>query len=220
MSRFPVLLLDYDGTLAETRPAILTGLISAFKEQGFHAPSREELEFELEQGRTLEDFCKEMAPEISPEKVLAFARSYRHYYTIADEKETVLFDGVKEILEALTSQGHKLVLLSNKYAPSLESSVKRFDLGKWFVTYMGAEEGKPRKPQKEVLTERIRPFFPDTPLSDFLIVGDTTADLLFAQNAGISSCWVSYGHGSAASCEALRPNYHIDRLSELLKIVV
>lgn len=219
MPRFPVLLLDYDGTLAETRPAILRSLSEAFEDQGLTPPSYETLGRQLGRGGTLKDFYQAMVSGSTSEDGLAFAQSYRSRYIQADLEETHLYDGVYDVLSALSERGHTLVVLSNKHAPTLERSLERFDLKRYMAASFGAEEDKPRKPQKEVLTERLRPLFPETAVSDFLMVGDTTADLKFSHATGIASCWASYGHSTAEVCEALKPTYRIDRLQELLDVL-
>ncbi|GBQ07611.1 HAD family hydrolase [Saccharibacter floricola] len=220
MPRFPVLLLDYDGTLAETRPAILRSLSEAFADQGLTPPSPETLGRQLGRGGTLKEFYQAMVSGSTAEEGLAFAAAYRKHYIQADLEETHLYDGVHEVLDALVKRGHQLVVLSNKHAPTLGPSLERFDLKKYLTAFMGAEDDKPRKPQKEVLTERVRPLFPNVPISDFLMVGDTTADLGFSRNTGIASCWASYGHSTEeAIASILTPDYRIDRLSELLDVL-
>lgn len=219
MPRFPVLLLDYDGTLAETRPAILRSLSEAFEDQGLTPPSYEVLGRQLGRGGTLKDFYQAMVEGSTATDGLSFAASYRQRYIQADLDETYLYDGVHEVLAELTKRGHQLVVLSNKHAPTLERSLERFDLKKWCVASMGAEDDKARKPQKEAFTQRIRPFFPKAPLSDFLMIGDTTADLRFSHNTGITSCWASYGHGAPDVCAELKPDYQINRLQNLLDIL-
>ena len=51
---------------------------------------------------------------------------------------------------------------------------------------------------------------------DFVMVGDTAADIGFAQAAGIASCWVSYGYGDADTCRSMKPDFVVDTLSDLL----
>ena len=48
-----------------------------------------------------------------------------------------------------------------------------------------------------------------------LIVGDTEADILFAKNAGLRSCWASYGYGDEAVCKALAPEFILPDIARL-----
>lgn len=215
MTRFPILLLDYDGTLAETQPAILHSLKEAFDAVGVTAPSADVLKQELTRGGTLQTLFQAIAPKSDERDAASFVRHYRAFYPAADEEETVLFDGVVETLTALKEQGKTLAILSNKHAPTVHASMARFGLEPFFSGVVASEPNFPHKPDPRVMEERVLPLFPDLPRSAFLIVGDTVADLQFARNAGIASCWASYGHGSSQQCAALGPDLRIDAFADL-----
>lgn len=215
MTRFPILLLDYDGTLAETQPAILRSLKEAFDAVGVTAPSADVLKQELTRGGTLQTLFQAIAPKSDERDAASFVRHYRAFYPAADEEETVLFDGVVETLAALKEQGKTLAILSNKHAPTVHASMARFGLESFFSGVVASEPNLPHKPDPRVMEERVRPLFPDLPRSAFLMVGDTVADLQFARNAGIASCWASYGHGSSQQCAALGPDLRIDAFADL-----
>ncbi|MBS1101484.1 HAD family hydrolase [Gluconobacter sp. Dm-62] len=216
MTRFPILLLDYDGTLAETQPAILRSLKEAFGAVGVTAPPTDVLRQELTRGGTLQTLFQAIVPESDEQDAAAFVRQYRASYPAADDEETVLFDGVVETLAALKEQGKILAILSNKHAPTVCASIARFGLTSFFTGVVASEPNFPHKPDPRVMDERIVPLFPKQPRSAFLMVGDTVADLQFARNAGIASCWASYGHGSSSQCVALDPAIRIDSFGELL----
>ena len=215
MTRFPILLLDYDGTLAETQPAILRSLTEAFDAVGVSAPTSDALKQELTRGGTLQTLFQAIVPKSDEQDAAAFVRHYRAFYPTADEEETVLFDGVVDTLAALKEQGTILAILSNKHAPTVCASIARFGLTPFFSGVVASEPHFPHKPDPRVMDERIVPLFPKQSRSDFLMVGDTVADLQFARNAGIASCWASYGHGSATHCAALDPDLRIGSFSDL-----
>ncbi len=216
MTRFPILLLDYDGTLAETQPAILRSLKEAFGAVGVTAPSTNVLKQELTRGGTLQTLFQAIVPDSDAQDAASFVRHYRAFYPAADDEETVLFDGVVETLAALKAQGKTLAILSNKHAPTVLASLARFGLEGFFSEVVASEPNFPHKPDPRVMDERVLPLFPGQPRSAFLMVGDTVADLQFARNAGIASCWASYGHGSATQCAALQPDMRIDSFRDIL----
>ncbi|MEN3176737.1 HAD family hydrolase [Gluconobacter sp. OJA] len=218
MTRFPIVLLDYDGTLAETQPAILRSLKEAFEASGYKGPSSDALKHQLSKGGTLQTLFQAIVPDSDGDDAQAFVRHYRAYYPKADQEETVLFDGVKSVLDDLKADGATLVILSNKHAPTVHASIKRFGLGGWISNVIASEPDYPHKPDPRVMTDRVRPLFPEVPASDFLMVGDTAADLGFARNSGIASCWASYGHGSATQCIDLKPDFQIDSIAGLLNV--
>ncbi|MCX5617308.1 HAD family hydrolase [Bombella sp. TMW 2.2543] len=221
MRRYPILLLDYDGTLAETRPAILRSLQEAFEDIGHTPPSRAYLQERLGKGDALQGFYQSIMEEgASVEEAQRYVAAYRSRYTQADEEETYLYDGAHEVLHILQERGYRLVALSNKHGPTLRHSLARFHLEPFFEAVLGAEDDLPRKPQQEVFTQRVQRLFPGTSAHDFLMIGDTTADINFAQALGMDVCWASYGHGVAEVCKALKPTYHFESLWELPNLLV
>lgn len=216
MLRYPIILLDYDGTLAETRPAILRSLQEAFEDIGHTPPPREELAERLGKGDALHGFYQGIMKEGSSlEEAQRYVAAYRERYAKADEEETYLYDGAQEVLQILKGRGYRLIALSNKHGPTLRHSLERFQLEEFFEASFGAEEGMPRKPEKEVFTQRLAQLLPGWEAGQFLMVGDTTADIGFAQTLGMDVCWASYGHGVAEVCKEMKPNYQLDSLWEL-----
>jgi phosphoglycolate phosphatase len=66
---------------------------------------------------------------------------------------------------------------------------------------------------------RVMPLFVGATASEFLMIGDTSADIAFARAVGIKSCWASYGYGDRETCRALAPDYEIASISDLIAIV-
>lgn len=216
MLRYPILLLDYDGTLAETRPAILRSLEEAFTDIGRTPPPRSYLKERLGKGDALQGFYQSIVDEgASMDEAQRYVAAYRQRYAQADEEETYLYDGAHEVLQILQGRGYRMIAVSNKHGPTLRHSLARFQLEDCFEASLGAEEGLPRKPEREVFTQRLAHLLPGWEAGQFLMVGDTTADIDFAQTLGMDVCWASYGHGVADVCKALKPNYQLDSLWEL-----
>ncbi|GBR45311.1 HAD family hydrolase [Neokomagataea thailandica] len=215
-----IFLLDYDGTLAETRPAILSCLALAFEAVLEPSPSAEALKEQLSRGGTLATLFQAFVPQCDLSKAQAFEKAYRARYLEEDEGKTVLFDGVVPVLEALKAKNIHLAVLSNKHAPTVLASIKRFQLGHFFDAVIGSEPGHAVKPDRRVMDERVRLVYPDAAVERFMMVGDTTADLLFARRAGLASCWARYGHGRAEQCVEQNPDYIIDDVCGLLDLPV
>ncbi|CDG34256.1 Phosphoglycolate phosphatase [Parasaccharibacter apium] len=216
MLRYPILLLDYDGTLAETRPAILRSLEEAFTDIGRTPPPRSYLKERLGKGDALQGFYQNIVDEgASMDEAQRYVAAYRQRYAQADEEETYLYDGAHEVLQILQGRGYRMIAVSNKHGPTLRHSLARFQLEPFFEASIGAEEGLPRKPEKEVFTQRLAHMLPGWGAEQCLMVGDTTADIGFAQTLGMDVCWASYGHGVAEVCREMKPTYQFDSLWEL-----
>lgn len=219
LRRYPVLLLDYDGTMAETRPAILCALQEALRDCGCATLNETAARRLLAGGGTLHDFFRAHEPNATLQEMDAFAADYHKRYLAADLKETHLFPGVKETIPVLRESGFRLISVSNKREDTLRESLTRFELIQYFEAVVGAEVGEPRKPDASVWTERVAPLLPGIAPGACLAVGDTEADLEFANNAGTGSCWAMYGFGNPVHCEALHPDYRIATFPDLLTLL-
>ena len=52
-----------------------------------------------------------------------------------------------------------------------------------------------------------------------LVVGDMAIDIMTARNSGAKSCWVTYGLGKREDVEPLEPDFVINDMAELKKIM-
>lgn len=144
---------------------------------------------------------------------------YRHVYQDVEQEHTTIFDGVHSTIESLATSSIRLAVVSNKGTAAVVRSLQMFDLEQWIDRVFGAEAGSPLKPDPALYELRIQPAYPTMSKSTFLMVGDTVADLEFANKAGIASCWASFGYGDPASCRQLNPRFTIQRFPDLASIV-
>lgn len=211
---FRVYLLDFDGTLAATRPAGIAGLTRTLAEHGIEIPVAR-MEAVIGTGVPLEVTLATLAPHLTGTDIAGCVTRYRALYPEIDRELTALYEGAGEMIADLRRAGREIVVLSNKSRAALEDTLARFGMREAASAVLAADPGLPVKPDPAVFHQRVRPLFPGLAPSDFLMVGDTTADIAFAQAAGIASCWVSYGYGDADQCLALKPDFVVHALPDL-----
>jgi phosphoglycolate phosphatase len=217
MIGFRVYLLDFDGTLAATRPAGVAGLTRTLAERGMAVPASR-MEAVIGTGVPLEVTLATLAPQLTDADIADCATRYRALYPDIDQELTALYDGVHDTIAGLNRNGGKVVVLSNKSRATLEAALARFAILDQASAVLAADPGLPVKPDPQVFHRRVRPLFDGLAPSDFVMVGDTAADIAFAQAAGIASCWVSYGYGDADHCLAMKPDFVVHTLPDLLTI--
>ncbi len=217
MPRFSVYLLDFDGTIAATRPAGIKCLARTLSEYGATVPE-EQISAAIGRGELIELAVARLIPGLAAADIPGFVLRYRELYPDIDRELTHLFDGARETITDLHRDGCKIVVLSNKGRAALDTVLDRFDLRDQTSAVIAADPGLPVKPDPQVFHQRVLPLFSGLARSDFVMVGDTTADIAFAQAAGIASCWASYGYGDAGACLAMEPDFVVDALSDLLAI--
>jgi len=219
MHAFRVALFDYDGTLAVTKPAVAACMSRTLRERGDPVPDAARLSAVIASGVPLEKAFALLAPHLLADDIQWCVRRYREHYPEADRTHTTLFDGARQTVEALRDLGIAVVILSNKGRAAVEEALRRFGLADKVTAVLAADPGEPTKPHPDVFHQRVAQLFVGSQASDFLMIGDTSADIAFARAVGIKSCWASYGYGDRETCRALGPDYEIESIPDLIDIV-
>lgn len=223
--KYKYLLFDYDGTICHTHPAISFSLENTFKEFNLDIPGEKARLDIISTGKGLYDTILALHPDkdhVSKPLIDSMIASYRSIYSQEGVKHTTLFEGAADLFERLKRGGIRTVVLSNKGHKAVEDSLKYFDLHQHVDLTIadGTFPGRDvkMKPHPMVYTELIKPSLRIRNDGDVLMVGDTSSDILFANNCAISSCWARYGYGEVAECERLMPTHVVTRLTELLRL--
>jgi phosphoglycolate phosphatase len=163
------------------------------------------------------------AAKLNQSEVDAMIKTYRQLYMDADSALTELFDGTRAVFDHLKGLGKKIVILSNKGIAAVERSLQfhgLYNLADLIVAEGILPELKLKaKPDPMMYEAVISRQFNITNSQEVLMTGDTHADILFAKNCGLISCWAAYGYGKQLECEALQPDYTIQQIPELLEMV-
>ena len=90
-------------------------------------------------------------------------------------------------------------------------------LGQYLSAVLAERLGTPWKPDSRLFDE-LQQRLPGVRRDRSLVVGDTETDLWSARNAGLSSCWASYGNGYNPRCRAVGFEYLLDQSENLPRI--
>jgi phosphoglycolate phosphatase len=220
MTGFEIALLDFDGTMAATRPGVAACLRRTLTELHRTEPDEAALSAVIARGLDLGDTFRRLAPRLSESEIEACVIRYRVHYPTVGIAGTLLYDGVASTLRKLRDMGVSLVVLSNKGRVAVDATLARFGLTDSIDHVLAEEGGAPVKPHPDLFHRRIAALFGARSASDYLLVGDTEADLRFARAVGIAACWAGYGYGDPLACRALAPGHEIAAFPELIEIVM
>jgi phosphoglycolate phosphatase len=215
--RYRVLLLDWDGTIADSRDAILASFAATFAHFGEPVPPQSVIEATI--GMQLTEAMVRLCPRAAGHEQ-EWLSVYREHSVRQEQARTRLFEGVAEVLEAAGRQGLCVGVVSNKSQSGLKAAVQRCGLTGQIAFAAGTLAGEPRKPDAGMFHRQVRPCLPAVDPAEILMIGDTAIDLLFARNAGLAACWAAYGYGEAAACRALQPQHSVQHPRELLSLLV
>lgn len=179
---------DFDGTLADTRPIIEAGMDHALRLMGLPGSVREEwlkyVGLPMEEGitRTFGPLGRTL------EEVLP---TYRSFNYTANEHMIHGFDGVSELLAELKRRGVRQAIASSKRSGPLTRQVAGLGWSSIFEILVTPDEVAKAKPDPESIHLILARLGVDP--GDAVMVGDTPFDLDMARRAGIRS--VAVGHG-------------------------
>lgn len=217
MLRYRLLIIDFDGTLVSTRPAITYCMRLLFDRVGCPCPTDDEISATI--GLPLEEAFIKLAGNAARRNTGSWVALYRELHEMHADEQCHAFEGVRETLEKLSAAGAQVAVVSNKGAAAVQRALRRLELSDYVAGTFAERPGMPTKPDA-ALYRNVILSFPNTSVANTIVVGDTVSDLLFARNAGTASCWAAYGYGKHAECIELRPTHTIGSFPELYAVVV
>ncbi|TWI64559.1 phosphoglycolate phosphatase [Pseudoduganella lurida] len=208
--QFDLIVFDWDGTLMDSTATIVKSIQAAARDLGLPVPSREIAAHVIGLGLA-EAMQKVLPPDVDPKYHGRMLERYRYHYLTKDH-ELVLFDGVPEMLSELFQQGYFLAVATGKSRVGLNRSLDAAKLLGTFHATRCADETF-SKPHPAMLQELTRELGQD--LRRTVMIGDTTHDLLMAQNAGAAGIAVEYGAHPVEQLQACRPLFSAKNVPEL-----
>ena len=214
---YRAVLFDLDGTLLDTLEDIASSANRVLRRFGFPPHELEAYKYFVGDGRkalTVRILPSGHCDATTVAKVLAcMDREYSHHW--ADT--TRPYDGIPELLQALTVRSIKMAVLSNKPDDSAKLTVSRL-LPHWqFAVVLGTRPNVPLKPDPAAALE-IAESLNMLP-SEFLYLGDTDTDMETAKGAGMCPIGVLWGFRTADELLASGAKALIHHPTDLLKIL-
>ena len=150
-------------------------------------------------------------PDIQPAMYPRMVERYRYHFLTKDH-ELVLFKGVREMLADLNNEGYFLAVATGKSRVGLNRALNATGLLSIFDATRCADETF-SKPHPAMLQELTRELGQD--LRRTVMIGDTTHDLMMANNAGASGIAVEFGAHPVAQLQACHPLFSARSIPEL-----
>ncbi len=118
-------------------------------------------------------------------------RWFSEYYTRNHEKELVLYDGIKELLDELKDKGHALAVATNAYRGSTIESLSHLDVYEHFDAVACYDDVAQGKPHPDMLYKILDETGIDKNRSCF--IGDGPRDEMASKRAEIPYIMVDWG---------------------------
>lgn len=197
MKKYDVLIFDWDGTVMDSRAAIVECLKVAISECDYAMPDDKALANLI--GLGLQQAFERLYPDIGVDNIDRLSASFRQAFQRPGMRESVLFPKVRETLDVLKVD-YQLAVATGKSRRGLDRDMRRAELESYFPITRTADETF-SKPNPTMLFEIVTDL--DTQVDKCLVIGDTDYDLNMARNANMDVVAVACGvHDEARLLEA------------------
>lgn len=207
--QFDLIVFDWDGTLMDSTAAIVKCIQAAARDLGLPVPSDTSAAHVI--GLGLAEAMQAAMPDIQPSLYPRMVERYRYHFLTKDH-ELVLFKGVREMLADLNNEGYFLAVATGKSRVGLNRALNATGLLSIFDATRCADETF-SKPHPAMLQELTRELGQD--LRRTVMIGDTTHDLMMANNAGASGVAVEFGAHPVIQLQACNPMFSARSIPEL-----
>lgn len=207
------LILDFDGTIADTRNSIIKTVQVTAEEMGLPEAREEEIQHLI--GLPIrETFVK--ALNVSDAAVIDQAITiYRKHYQAISEDTVTLYPNVKSTLQILYSEGITITVASSKGKDALRVLLERLEISAYISLVLGEQDVENKKPAPDMVLNILEKT--NTLPAEALVVGDTIFDIEMGQRAGCKTCGVTYGNHSATQLQEQGATFLISDFKEIIR---
>jgi len=210
-------IFDLDGTLLNTLDDLADSMNASLLSLGLSTHPVES--YKLFVGDGVVELARRALPaDHRDEQTLdAAVRAMRENYARRWDNKTRPYDGVHEMLDALTARGIRLAVLTNKPHDFAELCVEKLLPREKFDLVVGVSDEIPPKPDPAGVEYICRTL--DVTRSDVLYLGDTNTDMKTAVSAGLYAIGVTWGFRSAEELTAAGARVLIHHPIQLLELL-
>lgn len=206
-----LIILDFDGTIADTRPVILNTFHRTL--DAMHLPQHTDDEIAATIGLPLLKAFPVLEPMDAEKAALCTATYRRIFEDVNAEIGVPMFPHVDDTLRQLHNQGCTLSIATSRGYKSVVDFIKGFHLDDIITFIIAAEDVKHAKPDAEPVIKTLKHY--GMKAEDAVVIGDTHFDILMGRNAGCATIGVTYGNGSRESLIEAGADMVVDDFAEI-----
>lgn len=207
-----LIILDFDGTLADTRGLIVKTMQQTLDALGLEPRTDDQCAAMI--GLPLKQAFTHLIP-MEDEMGDRCVETYRRLFNENNAVYTIpAFPNVIETLHLLKEKGYTLTIASSRSHWSLMEFIEDMHLNEVIPYVLGAEDVVRAKPHPDPVLQTLEVF--GCKPEDALVVGDTWYDIEMGRRAGVRTCGVTYGNGSREELINAGADYLIDDFGELV----
>ena len=206
MSRYQLIVFDWDGTLMDSTGHIVNCMQQAIKELAMPPLADSAISHII--GLALTEAALVLYPDASEKTIEQLANTYKQVW-LNSSFNPILFDNAFSLIKQLSEKDYFLGVATGKSRRGLDKVLTSTALSDFFHATRCADECH-SKPHPQMLEELINYCGVDPKAT--LMIGDTEYDLQMAHNAGADSLGISHGAHSSKLLQACQPIAIVDDL--------
>ena len=212
-----LVIFDLDGTLLDTIGDLAEACNHMLRLRSLAEHTREE--YCQMVGNGILNLVKRALPEAfrTPDYVEEARQDFLAYYVENIDRYTRPYDGIREVLHTLQSEGYALAVASNKFDDGTQRLVKSLFPEVSFKAIYGNREGFPLKPDSALLDLIMGEC--GAVRETTTMVGDSGVDMQTAKNASVRSIGCTWGFRSREELEAYGADIIVDAPLEILDVL-
>ncbi len=213
-ARFHAVIFDLDGTLLDTLADIAFSANAVLEQLGL--PGHADNDYRQFVGEGVARLFEKALPSERRDRetiercVEAFGATYGANWNV----RTTLYEGIPELLDALTAKKTFMAVLSNKPHDFTVRCIEHYFSSWNFRAVFGQRDGIPRKPDPagaREIVELLR-----LPREQVAYLGDSSIDMQTAQNAGLFAVGAAWGFRSVEELREAGASDIVAKPQELL----
>lgn len=194
-------IFDLDGTVLDTAPSIAHFGNLALQKHGIEPIDEKEYKYFAGDGaKILIKRMLEYRTCYSDALHASVFKLYNELYNADVTCKTVIFDGLKEVLDRLKSEGYRFAIVSNKPDFAAKTVANALYGEGYFDRVVGQKEGSALKPNPGEVFAVMQEL--GAKAEDCVYVGDTDTDMLTGKNAKLYTIGVLWGFRPREELEA------------------
>lgn len=211
------LIFDLDGTLLNSLVDIADAVNFVLEQHHFKVHAFDAYKNFI--GNGIEVLARKALPQnLTEDEFQTLFSEIKASYKIRQNTKTAAYDGIIPMLEEAQAKGLMLAVLSNKPHEFVPPTIERYFQGIKFSYTFGSREGVEKKPKPDAVFELLDKM--GLKQEDCFFIGDTSTDIMTANNAKMESIGVLWGFRNRVELENAGANYIISHPKELLKLIM
>lgn len=191
---YTAVLFDLDGTIVDSAPGITASLAKTLADLG--EPIQTPAELLRWVGPPIMDSFRDLGG-FDPAESLKALEIYRGHYLSEGVFDAAVYDGVPDVLRAISQSNLPLSLATSKPETPATLVLEHYGLAHYFDELTGASDDEKRSKKADVIAEALRRLAANgADLERPIMIGDRIHDVEGAAANGIPTIFVTWGYGA------------------------